>query len=211
MFCPKLNFHNLEGGPQGSTSTSLFWGLSNVSKRNCNGPTKVAHCKNKNSKKTLDGPSPSQLINRSNNYVPTIHAPLIDLGQNRWWPQLGILRNFAQPMKLHEASNGPLLGRAGGRGVKPLLFSMCSHQVLFVFPSRTQWVHNIFLSMFPIAPPFVPYALPIVIILEPIWLAKYWYFHFLTFGVNTSILGSIQSLGTCLWWANQRGSLRKNS
>jgi hypothetical protein len=24
----------------------------------------------------------------------------------------------------------------------------------------------------------VPYALPIVILLEPIWLAKYWYFHF---------------------------------
>jgi hypothetical protein len=30
MFCPKLNFHNLEGGPKESTSTFLFWGLSNV-------------------------------------------------------------------------------------------------------------------------------------------------------------------------------------
>ncbi len=141
------------------------------------GQSKRLIAKNKNSKKTLDGPSPNQLINRSNNYVPTIHAPLIDLGQNWWWPQLGILRNFAQPMKLHDASNGPLLGRMGGRGVKPLLFSMCSHQVLIVFPSRKQWVPNIFLNIFPIAPPFVPYALPIVVLLEPIWLAKYWYFH----------------------------------
>jgi hypothetical protein len=41
---------------------------------------------------------------------------------------LGILRNFAQPMKLHDASNGPLLGRVGDKGVKPLLLSMCSHQ-----------------------------------------------------------------------------------
>jgi len=111
--------------------------------------------------------------------VPTIHAPLIDLGQNRWWQQLGILGNFAQPMKLHDASNGPLLGRVGGMGVKPLLFSMCSHQVLIVFLSRTQWVPNIFLNIFPIVPPFVPYALPIVVLLEPIWLARNWYFHFL--------------------------------
>jgi hypothetical protein len=46
------------------------------------GQPKRLIAKNKNSKKTLDGPSPNQLINRSNNYVPTIHAPLIDLGQN---------------------------------------------------------------------------------------------------------------------------------
>jgi hypothetical protein len=46
------------------------------------GQSKRLIAKNKNSKKTLDGPSPNQLINRSNNYVPTIHAPLIDLGQN---------------------------------------------------------------------------------------------------------------------------------
>jgi len=139
------------------------------------GQPKWLIAKTKIQKETLYGPSPNQLINRSNNYVPTIHAPLIDLGQNRWWPQLGILRNFAQPMKLHDASNGPLLGRvAGGQGVKHLLFSMCSHQVLIVFPSRTQWVPNIFLNIFPIAPPFVPYALPIVVNLEPNWLAKYW-------------------------------------
>ncbi len=92
------------------------------------GQPKWLIAKTKIQKKTLYGPSPNQLINRSNNYVPTIYAPLIDLGQNRWWPQLGILRNFAQPMKLHDASNGPLLGRVGDKGVKPLLLSMCSHQ-----------------------------------------------------------------------------------
>jgi hypothetical protein len=74
---------------------------------------------------------------------------------------LGILRNFAQPIKLHDASNGPLLGRVGGRDVKPVLFSMRSDQVLIVFPSQMQWVPNIFLNIFPIARPFVPYALPI--------------------------------------------------
>ncbi len=113
------------------------------------GQRKWLIAKAKIQKKTLYGPSPNQLINRSKNYVPTIHAPLILLGQNRWWPQMGILGNFAQPMKLHDASNGPLLGRVGVRGVKPLLFSMYSHQVLIVFPSRTQWVPNIFLNIFP--------------------------------------------------------------
>jgi hypothetical protein len=29
------------------------------------------------------------------------------------------------------------------------------------------------------------------------------------FGVNASILGSLQSLKTFLWWVNQRGSLQK--
>ncbi len=48
-----------------------------------------------------------------------------------------ILRNFAQPMKLYDASNGPLLGRVGGRGVKPLLFSMCSHQESNGFPTSS--------------------------------------------------------------------------
>jgi hypothetical protein len=167
------------------------------------GQPKWLIAKTKIQKKTLYGPSPNQLINRSNNHVPTIHAPLIDLGQNRWWPQLGILRNYAQPMKLHDASNGPLLGRVGARGVKPLLFSRYSHQVLIVFPSRKQWVPNIFLNIFPKSTslrticfahccPLGTYMLGQILILS---------FSF-TFGVNTSILGSILSFRTCLWWAN---------
>ncbi len=174
------------------------------------GQPKWLIAKTKIRKKTLYGPSPNELINRSKNNVSTIHAPLIDLGQNRWWPQLGILRNFAQPMKLHNASNWTLLGRVRGRGVKPLLFSMCSHQVLIVFPSRMRWVPHIFLNIFPIAPPFC-----MLCPLLSSWNLYGWpnidSFIFLTFGVNTSIMGSIQSFRSCFWWTNQRGSLRKKS
>jgi len=47
------------------------------------GQPKWLIAKTKIQKKTLYGPSPNQLINRSNNYVPTIYVPFIDLGQNR--------------------------------------------------------------------------------------------------------------------------------
>jgi hypothetical protein len=47
------------------------------------GQPKWLIAKTKIRKKTLYGPSPNELINRSKNNVSTIHAPLIDLGQNR--------------------------------------------------------------------------------------------------------------------------------
>ncbi len=87
--------------------------------------------------------------------------------------------------------------------------------VLNMFPqlsigsSHVPQAPNVFPNMFTIAPHFISYALSNVVFFEPTSMGQYWGLDVSMFGVNASILGSLQSLKTFLWWVNQRGSLQK--
>ncbi len=97
----------------------------------------------------------------------------------------------------------PLRGRGIFGFLELLLFSMCSHQVPNGFltsspssqcvPQQFSQVPNAFPNMFPIVPHFVPYALPNIVRLKPIWVGLHWDLHVSMFGVNTYILGSLES------------------
>jgi len=56
-------------------------------------------------------------------------------------------------------------------------------------PQQFPQVHNVF----PIVPHFVPYALSNIVHSKPIWMGLHWDLHVSMFGVNTYILGSLES------------------
>jgi hypothetical protein len=64
---------------------------------------------------------------------------------------------------------------------------------------------NVFPNMFPIAPHFVPYALPRVVLLGPIYSDL----DIFTVGVNISILRSLESFRTMFLIGYSRRSLQK--
>ncbi len=74
------------------------------------------------------------------------------------------------------------------------LLSMCPHQVFTVFPSSSQWVPNMITNMFLIATHFVLYALPNVVVFEPIYVSQYLDLSVSIFEENISTLGSLKSL-----------------
>ncbi len=128
-------------------------------------------------------------------------------------------RNSAHPMqncRTHpiESKFFFLLGRVE-RGVLIHLFPMCSHQVLNVLPSSSQWVSqhgsqvpNVFPNIFARAPHFVPYALPSV--LEPILVHENWDLDVCMFGVKYFYNGeSPKFQNFFLRWTNKKRQLRK--
>ncbi len=95
------------------------------------------------------------------------------------------------------------------------LFPMCSHQVLNVLPSSSQWVSqhgsqvpNVFPNIFSRSPHFVPYALPSV--LEPILVRENWDLDVCMFGVKYFYNGeSPKFQNFFLRWTNKKRQLRK--
>jgi len=98
--------------------------------------------------------------------------------------------------KLHHAPNKRsffLLGRVGTKGVKFLLISTCS-------PQRPNGSPNV-----PF-PNFHPYALPIFVLLEPIWVHKYW--DWCVYIWNEYFYIGDHNFKTFWWWATLRGLLK---
>jgi hypothetical protein len=92
-------------------------------------------------------------------YVPTIHAPSISLGQ-KWLPtELKIEIPPSQWSEETCISRGSIFFLRVGVGAWDSLGILCSHYVPYgsiMFPPSSQYVPN----MFPIAPNLIPYPLP---------------------------------------------------